>query len=57
MVDCDDERLNQRVMVFRQHSVEGVVNALGIATLAFWSTGSDQERLDDGNRLTGKHCI
>src|SRR5882762_8559961 len=57
MVDCDYKRLNQRIMVFGQYSVEGVVNALGIATLAFWSSGSDQERLDDGNRLTGKHGV
>src|SRR6266853_6044968 len=57
MIDCDYERLNQCVMVFRQHCVKGIVNALGIATLAFWSSGSDQKRLDHGNRLTGEHSV
>jgi hypothetical protein len=52
MVDCDYERLNQRVVVFGQHSVEGVLNTLGISTLAFRPTGCDQERLDEADPAT-----
>ena len=57
MVDCDYERLDQRIVVFGQHCVERIINALGIATFAFWSASGNQKWFNNAHRLASEHRI
>jgi len=57
MVHGDYEWLNQSVMIFREDSIQGIVNPLWISTLTLRPASRDQERLHDGHRLPGQNCV